>query len=253
MIKISPLSLAALAVVGLSTQCSAFTPASFVNNGIINTNKLTAASTMASSTKMNMLDPTQLVNDATNLLSTFDFGGSSNLLSFADQGQNLAGIFFQASLLPYLLFLYFLSFKGNRTPELGNFGWQFLLLFVFATIPSGIISKTTYDTTLANVDWLHGGAEALLTTTNVLIVLGFRNAMTIPKEEQAPLLKTKTIALGTAAAFAAACALGPTLGFEAHSAFLLGLGNLPESVVESLPWVSECEIHLCIWHLVNKV
>ena len=76
---------------------------------------------------------------------------SSNLLSFADQGQNLAGIAFQASLLPYLIFLYFLSFRGNRTPNLGNFGWQYLLLFVFGTIPSGIITKSVYGTSLANV------------------------------------------------------------------------------------------------------
>ena len=76
---------------------------------------------------------------------------TSNLLSFSDQGQNLAGIFFQASLLPYLTFLYFLSFRGNRTPNLGNFGWQYLLLFVFGTIPSGIITKSVYGTSLANV------------------------------------------------------------------------------------------------------
>lgn len=185
-----------------------------------------------------MIDPAQLVNDATNFVSTFDFAATSNLLSFSDQGQNLAGIFFQASLLPYLIFLYFLSFRGNRVPELGNFGFQFLLLFVFATIPSGIISKGTYGCTLADVDWLHGGAEALLTITNILIVLGFRNAMTVPKEEQAPTLKTKGLALGGAAAFAAACALGPGLGVEAHSPFLFGLGDLPSSVVLNLPWVS---------------
>ncbi|EED90457.1 predicted protein, partial [Thalassiosira pseudonana CCMP1335] len=79
---------------------------------------------------------------------------------------------FQSSLLPYLLFLYFLQFKGNRTPNLGNFGFQYLLLFVLGTIPSGIITKSVYGESLANVDWLHGGAEALLTITNVLIVLG---------------------------------------------------------------------------------
>lgn len=95
---------------------------------------------------------------------------STSLLSFADQGQNLAGIFFQASLLPYLTFLYFLSFRGNRIPALGNFGWQFLLLFVLSTIPGGIISKSVYGTSLADCDWLHGSAEALLTITNVLIV-----------------------------------------------------------------------------------
>ena len=95
---------------------------------------------------------------------------ASNLLSFADQGQNLAGILFQASLLPYLLFLYFLSFRGNRLSDLGNFGFQFVLLFVLSTIPSGIISKSVYGHSLANTDWLHGAAETLLTIANVLIV-----------------------------------------------------------------------------------
>lgn len=95
---------------------------------------------------------------------------SSNLMAFSDQGNNLAGIFFQASLLPYLLFLYFLQFRGNRLSELSNFGFQFVLIFVLSTIPSGIVSKSTYLTSLANVDWLHGGAELLLTLANVLIV-----------------------------------------------------------------------------------
>lgn len=95
---------------------------------------------------------------------------ASNLLSFVDQGQNLAGIFFQASLLPYLAFLYFLSFRANRIPDLGNFGFQFVLLFVVSTIPSGIVSKAVYGNSLADVDWLHGGAELLLTIANILIV-----------------------------------------------------------------------------------
>ena len=95
---------------------------------------------------------------------------SSVHLAFSDQGQNLAGIFFQASLLPYLAFLYFLSFRANRINNIGNFGFQFILLFVVSTIPAGIISQVTYGTSLANVDWLHGGAELLLTVANVLIV-----------------------------------------------------------------------------------
>ena len=37
-------------------------------------------------------------------------------------------------------------------------------------------AKTHYGTSLANVDWLHGTAESLLTVTNVLIVLGLRRA-----------------------------------------------------------------------------
>ena len=99
-----------------------------------------------------------------------EFASSSQLLAFTDQGQNLAGIFFQASLLPYLLFLYFLNFRANRLPDLGNFGFQFLLLFVISTIPSGIITKSVYGYSLADTDWLHGGAEALLTISNILIV-----------------------------------------------------------------------------------
>lgn len=84
-----------------------------------------------------------------------------------------------------------------------NFGFAFLLVFVFATIPAGIYGATAsrarrlrrgraaslnaaaaapaakkmYGTSLANVDWLHGGAESLLTITNILIVLGLRQKL----------------------------------------------------------------------------
>ena len=118
-------------------------------------------------------DAEGIIDGVTSTLSSVSasaYASSANLLSFADQGQNLAAIFFQASLLPYLAFLYFLGFRGNRIPALGNFGWQFLLLFVLSTIPGGIISKSVYGTSLADCDWLHGSAEALLTITNVLIV-----------------------------------------------------------------------------------
>ena len=125
-------------------------------------------------------DPSMMMlSEAANTVSSSSLMDitSNNLLAFTDQGQNLAGIFFQASLLPYLLFLYFLSFKANRISDLGNFGFQFLLLFVLSTIPGGIVSKTTYGTSLANVDWLHGGAEALLTVSNVLLVRVFQYDM----------------------------------------------------------------------------
>lgn len=38
-------------------------------------------------------------------------------------------------------------------------------------------AKVHYGTSLSNVDWLHGGAESLLTLTNILIVLGLREAL----------------------------------------------------------------------------
>jgi hypothetical protein len=124
-------------------------------------------------TSLHVIDPA-IVDAAFASSSVFEglhaTASSSNLLSFTDQGQNLAGIFFQASLLPYLVFLYFLSFRANRLTDLANFGFQFVLLFVISTIPSGIISKTVYGYSLADTDWLHGGAELLLTVANILIV-----------------------------------------------------------------------------------
>jgi hypothetical protein len=44
-------------------------------------------------------------------------------------------------------------------------------------IPAGIYAKTHYHTSLANVDWLHGTAESLLTVTNLFIVMGLRGAL----------------------------------------------------------------------------
>ena len=59
----------------------------------------------------------------------------------------MAGIetkLFQASLIPYLVYLWFLSRDETETPEASKFGANFLLLFVFATIPAGIAAKTQF-------------------------------------------------------------------------------------------------------------
>lgn len=56
-------------------------------------------------------------------------------------------------------------------------GFYFLLVFVGATIPAGIYCKTVYGTSLANVDWIHGSAESLLTVTNLL--LGTRRTLSL--------------------------------------------------------------------------
>jgi len=151
--------------------CAAFAPASsYLTNKSVQLGKILVTTNMIPAELVTEV-PAALISAADVAASTVaSSSSSSNLLSFSDQGQNLAGIFFQASLLPYLGFLYFLSFRGNRTPSLGNFGWQYLLLFVLGTIPSGIITKSVYGQSLADTDWLHGGAEALLTITNVLIV-----------------------------------------------------------------------------------
>ena len=83
---------------------------------------------------------------------------------------------FALSLFPYLLFLFFLS-RTPSTPRLALVGFYLLLLFVAITIPAGLYSEIHFGTSLANVDWLHGGAEAFLTVSNVVVVLGFKQAL----------------------------------------------------------------------------
>jgi hypothetical protein len=95
---------------------------------------------------------------------------------------DFASSLFASSLFPYLGLLFFLSRKPTNTPPLANFGFQFLLVFVFATIPAGIVAKTQYGDILANVDWLHGTAEAMLSVTNLLIIFGFRSVREMPEK-----------------------------------------------------------------------
>ncbi|MEE3717076.1 DUF3593 domain-containing protein [Tumidithrix elongata RA019] len=80
---------------------------------------------------------------------------------------------FALSLFPYLAFLWFMT-KSKRMPKLALFGFYGTLVFVALTIPAGIYALKAYGDTLANVDWLHGGAEAFLTLANILVVLGFK-------------------------------------------------------------------------------
>jgi len=101
-------------------------------------------------------------------------------------GAKFAGVetkLFQAGLLPYLVYLYFLGKDEARTPAASNFGARFLLLFVIATIPAGIVAKTTYGDILANVDVLHGTSESLLTVSNFLFAFGFATALADSKAD----------------------------------------------------------------------
>lgn len=98
--------------------------------------------------------------------------------------QTLPQNLFAASLFPYIGFLYHFT-RSKQVPPLTLFGFYFLLVFVFATIPAGIYAKTVYGTSLANVDVLHGAAEFLLTLTNLFIVLGLRKAIREAEEANA--------------------------------------------------------------------
>ncbi|MBD2596357.1 DUF3593 domain-containing protein [Nostoc spongiaeforme FACHB-130] len=83
---------------------------------------------------------------------------------------------FALSLFPYLGFLWFLS-RSQQVPRLALYGFYGTLVFVGVTIPAGIYAKVHYGEALANVDWLHGGAEVFLTLSNILLVIGFRQAV----------------------------------------------------------------------------
>jgi heme A synthase len=82
---------------------------------------------------------------------------------------------FALSLFPYLGFLWFMT-RSGKTPRLALIGFYVLLIFVAVTIPAGIYARVHYGKALANVDWLHGSAELFLTLSNILVVLGFRQA-----------------------------------------------------------------------------
>lgn len=89
---------------------------------------------------------------------------------------------FALSLFPYLGFLWFLS-RTKQMPRLALMGFYGTLVFVAITIPAGIYAQVHYNESLANVDWLHGAAELFLTLANIVLVLGFRQALMAAKSE----------------------------------------------------------------------
>jgi hypothetical protein len=83
---------------------------------------------------------------------------------------------FALSLFPYLGFLWFIT-KSHQTPKIALAGFYFLLVFVVVTIPAGLYAEQHYHLELANVDWLHGWAESLLSVSNIMVVIGFTLAI----------------------------------------------------------------------------
>jgi heme A synthase len=92
---------------------------------------------------------------------------------------------FALSLFPYLGFLWFLT-QSQQTPKLALWGFYMLLVFVAVTIPAGAYTQFILGKSLANVDPIHGGAEFFLTLSNILVVLGFRQAIQERKESKEP-------------------------------------------------------------------
>ncbi|CAN0482640.1 unnamed protein product, partial [Ectocarpus sp. 12 AP-2014] len=166
-----------------------------------------------------MLDPGKAVAALSTALADGGGGGSDAAVSawsVTSITSDLAADLFQASLFPYLAFLWLLSRKETKTPEGGTFGFAFLLVFVVATIPAGIYAKTEYNEILANVDYLHGIAESFLTVTNLFIVSAFRKAV-VGKQPAAGGAGTTALRSSTAAAAVAALAVAPMMLAAAHA------------------------------------
>ncbi len=84
--------------------------------------------------------------------------------------------FFVLSLLPYLAFLW-LAGRIDGFPPIALRGFQLTLLFVAVTIAASLVALQTSGQQLADVDPLHGGAEAFLTLANLLVAVGFSRAL----------------------------------------------------------------------------
>ena len=82
---------------------------------------------------------------------------------------------FVLSLIPYLAFLWWAS-RVRGFPRLALLGFQLTLLFVAVTIVAAVVAQLRFGQQLADVDGLHGGAEAFLTLSNALVLLGFAQA-----------------------------------------------------------------------------
>lgn len=208
-------------------------------------------STMRTTTKM-MMSPIPIIdlNAGMESITTASTVLSSTLSPLTDmtreQAEQLAGPFFGSSLFPYLAFLYFLDVDENQTPKGVTVGFATCLLFVFLTIPAAIAAQVLYGVSLADSDWLHGSAESLLTITNLVTVVAFRQALQAKEEEQKQASNggsTNTIQMPLSATsyqpmvvlvvlltfFAGLTALVPVLlGPEVHTPYFGGFMDLPK-------------------------
>ena len=79
---------------------------------------------------------------------------------------------FVISIIPYSIFLFYL-YKNQNLSKTIKIGFSLTLLFVLITIIFSVISLTVYDKSLVEIDTFHGLAEAFLTLTDFIILLGF--------------------------------------------------------------------------------
>ncbi|KAL7529061.1 hypothetical protein ACHAXR_002773 [Thalassiosira sp. AJA248-18] len=238
--------MAALAVALLSSQhraiTSAFAP--------LPSRPITKLVAHGGGTRQRMVvvpDVANAIESSTQTLSFLNNLNESILAMDQSAAEQLAGPFFGASLFPYLAFLFFLNVPQNETPKGVTVGFATCLLFVFLTIPAAIAAKVWYDVSLADSDWLHGSAESLLTVTNLVTVVAFRQALGYKEQEQSgnlnvnipesvvsydPMVKL----VGGLTVLAFLTALFPALaGAQVHTPYLEGFMDIPAS---QLPWTA---------------
>ena len=193
-----------------------------------------------------MLPIDSVVTTATTTIADLSF-----LQIDRETAEALAGPFFGASLFPYLAFLYLLAVPENETPKGVTVGFATCLLFVFLTIPAAIAAQVLYGVSLADSDWLHGSAESLLTMTNLVTVIAFRQSlqakeaqllvdMDLSDDDDAPTVEMPLSATSWApmvwlvvglTVLAGATALVPAIADpQVHTAYLGGFMDLPQSV-----------------------
>ena len=83
---------------------------------------------------------------------------------------------FIISIIPYSIFLFYL-YKNPNISKTIKIGFTLTLLFVFITIIFSVISLIIYNKSLVEIDSFHGFAEAFLTITDFIILLGFTNLL----------------------------------------------------------------------------
>lgn len=115
-------------------------------------------------------------------------------------------------------------------------GFATCLLFVFLTIPAAIASQVLYGVSLADSDWLHGSAESLLTMTNLVTVVAFRQALNA-KEKSMPMPLSATSwqpmiwLVGVLTVLAGITAAVPAIaGATIHTPYLGGFMDLPFTI-----------------------
>jgi hypothetical protein len=200
-----------------------------------NYEKLGLHNQQASSVLINQKSITKL-NMAIDFLpttETISFIEGFNLSIDRNEAETLAGPFFAASLFPYIAFLFFLSREENECPKGVTVGFSSCLSFVFLTIPAAIAAQTFYGVSLADSDWLHGSAESLLTITNLITVMAFRQALDA-KEKNLPMPASATswapmtsFLIGSTVLAGATAAVPAMVGAEVHTPYLGGFMDLP--------------------------